>query len=500
MDLQSGTPLLVGIKGEKTSLGMIRQLKSLNPAGVLFLARNIKKPIQLSSLTQEITQRLGRKILFAIDHEGGNVVRFSGGLTAFPSAMAMGRMHDPKIAYAVGRQMGLELSALGINLNLAPVLDVASRSYNPGIGIRAWSADVKMVTKLGEWFIHGLQDHGVFACVKHFPGMGEARLDPHIHVPVIDASKKSLQKNHLPPFEAAIQARVCAVMTSHICYPGLDSQLTTFSRKIVSDLLRKKMGFTGLVISDDLSMGAIGKSCRSISEAAVQSFEAGHDLIIIASHEEKSQKEAAEALMKASQKNSALSDALHSSVLKVSALLNRKNPRGFSLQKPNLKVGTALAAKISQKTILFLRKGKIKFPLKPEERPLIVVFPKLSEIKTRFVFEGGPLNPQRFIKERLKKWGHFRLIESPIKSPPPKKILAEIKKAHRVLFFCFEAQRFGGQKKILQFINQTNPAETVVVLLRGPADLPLIDPNFTVIDPAGDRLCQINAALEVIFQ
>lgn len=490
------SPLIIGVDGVKADAALMSRLKRVNPAGILLLSRNIESARQVLSLTKGIVQGLGRPIIFAIDHEGGNVVRFSRDVTAFPSPAALGRLHSPKIAYAVGREMALELSALGINFNLAPVLDVAGVSYNPGIGIRSFGRDPVLVSKMGRSFIRGLQDHGVWACAKHFPGMGDAVLDPHIVIPEINASLKNLKRRHWPPFVKAIESDVAAIMTSHVRYPQLDSLLATFSPVIVNGFLRKELGFKGLVISDDLSMGAVASGRDSVSDAAVRSFCAGHDLLIIADRHERVWIRAADAIFEASRSESVLASNLDLSRKKVVAILNRKKLNGdFRESSPS----SELAARIGREALRVLNIGN-SFPLRPASSPALVIFPKLSEIKTRFAFEGGPQGPAAFVKSILKNWGSFRFMEAPVASCELKNLELEIRKANKILFFCFEARRFPGQKAVLDLINRLGARKTVTVLMRGSSDEPLIAHGAAVIDPAGDRLCQIHAALKEILQ
>ena len=165
-----------------------------------------------------------------MDHEGGWVLRFKRGVTPMPGNAALGRAGDPVLAYEPGRHMALELAALGIRLNLAPVLDVAVSSYNPGIGMRSFGPDARKVGELGASFVRGLEDHGVFACAKHFPGKGAARVDAHAQRPTITLSGKELSAVHLVPFRRAIATGVSCVMTSHVRYPALDkTAAATFS-------------------------------------------------------------------------------------------------------------------------------------------------------------------------------------------------------------------------------------------------------------------------------
>ncbi|NNN06714.1 MAG: beta-N-acetylhexosaminidase, partial [Elusimicrobia bacterium] len=276
-----GRLFMFGVYGFKPSRETVGLFKATGATGVLLLARNIDTPAQTRAYVEELEQRLGRPLLFAVDHEGGWVLRFKAGVTAFPGNAALGRARDPKLAYAVGRQMARELAPLGIRMNLAPVLDVATKAYNPGIGIRSFGADAKLTARLGAAFTRGLQDHGVSACAKHFPGKGAATVDAHVDLPTIRLPRAAFQKTHLAPFRAAAAAGVDAIMTSHVRFPAFDSVPATFSAKIVRDVLRGELGYDGLVVSDDLCMGAITKRWP-VAEATMKCLDAGHDVLMIA--------------------------------------------------------------------------------------------------------------------------------------------------------------------------------------------------------------------------
>ncbi|PIR18527.1 MAG: hypothetical protein COV48_07035, partial [Elusimicrobia bacterium CG11_big_fil_rev_8_21_14_0_20_64_6] len=167
-----GRLFMFGVYGLKPTRQTVSVFKSTGATGVLLLARNIETPAQTKAYITELEQRLGRPLLVAIDHEGGWVLRFKSGVTPFPGNAALGRARSPKLAYAVGRQMARELAPLGIRMNLAPVLDVAAKNYNPGIGIRSLGSDPASAGRLGAALIRGMQDNGISACAKHFPGKG----------------------------------------------------------------------------------------------------------------------------------------------------------------------------------------------------------------------------------------------------------------------------------------------------------------------------------------
>ncbi len=217
----------------------------------------------------------------AVDQEGGRVARLSF-TTPLPSARALETLPDENLVQ-IGRLLGQELYSLGFNLDFAPVLDVATRADNPVIGDRAISADPYVVAKLAPAFIYGLQSAGIAATGKHFPGHGDTRSDSHLTLPVVDHSLERLDSVELLPFRAAIQANVAMIMIGHLHYPALDPTPglpATLSQPIISDLLRKQLGYDGVIITDAMNMRAVTDGFES-GPAAVRALKAGVDIILM---------------------------------------------------------------------------------------------------------------------------------------------------------------------------------------------------------------------------
>jgi len=217
----------------------------------------------------------------AADFETGVGFRLRGA-TTFPRAMAFGAAADPRLAYAAGRVTAREARALGIHVNFAPVVDVNSNPRNPVINTRSFGEDPAVVARLGAAAVRGLQDGGMVATVKHFPGHGDTDVDSHLGIPLIAHPRERLDRIELPPFLAAIQAGAGAVMTSHVALPSLESdpdRPATLSRRVVTGLLREELGFNGLVYTDSMRMRAV-TDLLSPAAAAVAAIAAGHDVVV----------------------------------------------------------------------------------------------------------------------------------------------------------------------------------------------------------------------------
>jgi beta-N-acetylhexosaminidase len=263
-------------------------IKDYHLGGIILFKRNIVDPIQLARLCRDIQrvsmENSGLPLFLAIDQEGGRVARLREPFTQFPGNAAIVESPDPeKSALHFARTTAREMSLVGLNMNMAPVLDVAQPNMDAHLVGRPFSHDPLQVAALGKIVINTLQQGGIMAVAKHFPGLGKSDLDPHLHLPTIHATLEEMESMHLPPFAGAIEARVSAIMSSHAVYPALEPGIpATLSRRIMTDLLRERMRFDGLIISDDLEMGAISKE-RGLPRGAADAFEAGIDLLLICS-------------------------------------------------------------------------------------------------------------------------------------------------------------------------------------------------------------------------
>ncbi|MDD5657203.1 MAG: beta-N-acetylhexosaminidase [Elusimicrobia bacterium] len=489
MPLDPGFVFMFGIYGKRPNRETIRLLRQTGAASILLLARNIDDPRQLRALTRGLVQAVGRPLLFAVDHEGGWVLRFRGGLTAFPGNAALGRVADPALAYATGRQMALELAPLGIGMNLAPVLDVAGGRYNPGIGIRSFGSDPALVGRLGTQFVRGLQDHGVAACVKHFPGKGAATVDAHVSLPTIRLSRAEFFGTHLAPFAEAGRAGAAALMTSHMRCPALDARPASFSRRITHGLVRGRLKFRGAVISDDLCMGAVtGRG--PVPQAALDAFLAGHDIVMIA-HDPAAQREAVELFHAAGLPPARLSAA----AARIRPLLRfpRPGPRA------DARAGARLALRVARLAAGVARAGAVPVPLPRDGARALVLFPDFREVAARFTFEPGPLGPLTLVREAFRRAGGADFMTVPMERAPAAALRPALRRAERVIFFCFEAMRFAGQRAVLDLVNREAAGRAAACLLRGSCDLRLLDRNISAIDAHGYRLCQLQAACELLL-
>ncbi len=257
-------------------------LADLQPGGIILFRRNYTDPDTLQALCADIhTLTPEHPPLIALDHEGGRVHRLSPPFTHFPPALQIGQTGSPQLSHEVGLALGQELRSVGIDIDFAPVLDVYSNPDNTVIGDRAFGSDPQRVAEFGCALAAGLRAAGVLPCGKHFPGHGATVIDSHDDLPYDERNRQTLEELDLIPFQAAIAQEIELLMTAHVVYPALDPQQpASLSSIIMNDLLRKRLGFQGVIVSDDLEMGAIVRH-SSVAAAAVQALGAGADLLLV---------------------------------------------------------------------------------------------------------------------------------------------------------------------------------------------------------------------------
>ncbi|MCQ2410268.1 MAG: glycoside hydrolase family 3 protein [Elusimicrobiaceae bacterium] len=306
-------------------------------------------------------------LLISIDYEGGTVhTPITLGFDYLPTNMMFAAANDEESAAAIAYLAGLELKRVGIHINFSPVLDVNLTPRNPIIGVRSFGSDAPTVARMGASLIHGFQAAGILSVVKHFPGHGDTTQDSHYSVPVVKTSYKQMEQIHLKPFAKAISQGVDGIMTGHVLYPALDNKnIATFSKPILQDLLRDKMGFNGLLVTDSLDMKSATNYC-TIAGCAVRALESGEDMILLGRYikpvsvvsqitEEVKNKKLEDRVEQAARKIFAIKEKL--------GLLSSNQPA----VPPAYKAYQAELAKISDKAVTLVRNRKNLIPFTTTE-------------------------------------------------------------------------------------------------------------------------------------
>ena len=382
-----GQLLMIGFGGTSVNSHSAHWLRDRRVGGVALFSRNITDLKQTAQFTRELHQLMKGyvPIFLALDQEGGNVVRVKDGAMLLPGNMALGATRSPTLAYVAGQALAIDLKLLGFNMNLAPVLDVNSNPDNPVIGIRSYGERPELVGHLGAWYVRGQQEMGVVAVAKHFPGHGDTQSDSHFSMPQIDADLNRLSDLELWPFRRAFRAGLDAVMTAHIALPNVtgDPELpATLSNELLTDILRRRMGFEGVVITDGLEMQGIVKRYGS-GRAAVLAILAGADMPMVL-WTPKVKEEVYGALVQAVRSGEISQERLDTSVrriLKVKAergLFNRRLEKVDTVVERGNKnpIHDQVASRIAREAVTLVRNHGDLLPLRSVRyRKVLVVAP-----------------------------------------------------------------------------------------------------------------------------
>jgi beta-N-acetylhexosaminidase len=376
-----GQMFLYGFQGKSSSEDIQRLVKQYKPGGFILFTRNIESESQLVALNSDIKRfSAGLPSFIAIDQEGGKVLRIRSFGTVLPGNMNLGATRSTALSFLAGKLTAIDLEMLGFNMNLAPVLDVNSNARNEVIGVRSFGDDPEMVSILGAAYIRGIQSRRVSATAKHFPGHGHTSGDSHFEAPTLDRSEQLLYDVDLKPFFSAISDDVDAIMTAHIAVPSIDAsnKPATLSYKIITDLLRKKMGYNGLVITDDMEMRAVTGNA-GIGKATIEAILAGCDMITIV-WTDSAKQESYEALIAAVKKGVVSEQRVDESVKRIlSVKLKRKlfdQNKDPKIEQIREIVGNTLHQQIShliaQKSITLVKNYSNTIPVKTKGRFVVI--------------------------------------------------------------------------------------------------------------------------------
>ncbi len=331
MDLRDiGKLFLIGFHGTSFSPEVRELVENLNPSGVILFSRNIADPMQIATLNRDLQksalERTREGLFIGVDQEGGRVRRLQEPFTRFAPALQCASSEDPDDQIrSFARVTAREIRLVGFNLDFVPVLDVLGQKDNLDnsvIGDRSYGFDPSVVSRLGSIVEDTMRAAGVIPCGKHFPGHGGTSVDSHKDLPVDDRPLEVIRGRDLVPFMDAVNRRVEMLMTAHVLYPALDPVLpATLSPLIIDGLLRERMSYNGVVITDDLDMGAVAKHHPS-DECALKAFSAGADILLICNHPEKAFS-ARDRIFKAIQAGEVPEDRLRQSLQRIADLKGR---------------------------------------------------------------------------------------------------------------------------------------------------------------------------------
>ena len=417
-----------------------------------------------------------------------------------PGNMALGAIGEAELAYQQGMCTARELKALGVDLNLAPVVDVATNADNPGITIRSFGSDPQKVASLGVNFIKGTQACGIGAVAKHFPGKGAAGKDAHFDLPTVNSSRAEMEKIHLHPFWECVENKVQGVMSTHVIYPhlpGVERVPATFSPELIKGYLRQEMNFGGVVFSDDMEMGAITKFFP-FAEAVVNAVRAGHDMVLICSDYEK-QRTAFETLLSVCKADETLRNEMDASLSRIAMLRDCSHKIRHFKNTITECTAQSLAGQIAQGSIT-VKRGQAPIPVPMDEiKNIFAVVPDLGQLES--VEEGFEKGAKNFIHQTLRERFFDRLrteyVALNVSDDEIQTVREGAEKADLVLAFIFNARFQNGQRLLLETL-KTQPQKVIFILVRNPFDLEFLGEDLTTVITYGYRKIQIAAAISVL--
>lgn len=469
LDIKIGQMIMAGFPSKYYD-GNIEELIEAEKIGNFILfADNMGNKNEVMELTRSIQKKLEECIgisgIISTDQEGGMVTRVREGVTVFSSNMAFAAANEYKSTFKEGKIVGEELRSLGINMNIAPVMDVNCNPKNPVIGCRSYGDDPESVSKLGIELIKGLKEKGVIAVAKHFPGHGDTSMDSHLSLPVVNHDIKRLQEVELLPFKNAIAEGVDAIMSAHVLFPKVepDKVPATLSNKVLTGLLKNKMGFKGLIVTDCMEMKAIADFYGS-DKAAVKAIIAGADLICI-SHSKEVQKKCVKAIKAAVLNGQISEERIDQSVKKILQIKGKYNIDCNLERNSSSKDNKAFAEKISSKSITILK----------DNRNLIPIKGKVVSISTRAVALTGAedkIKTENSFCHRLNSVCKGHEFEIPMNPGDDliKGILEKCSEADRIVIGIYNASVNKNQIKLVEEISKVNP-NIILVSLRNPYDI-----------------------------
>ncbi|WP_338706498.1 beta-N-acetylhexosaminidase [Paenibacillus amylolyticus] len=322
LEQKVGQLLMCGFHSQHADEQITRLIRDYHVGGVIYFRRNVESVDQLTRLSAELQDMAAKAgalpLMISVDQEGGMVARIDQEvMTQVPGNMALGATGNAEYTLECAQILGRELKNIGIDMNLAPVVDVNNNPLNPVIGVRSYGEHAESVAAHGVAAITGYQSQGIAATAKHFPGHGDTAVDSHLGMVTVPHDRNRLEQMELLPFRKAIEAGVDAIMTAHVMFPSIEPEPipATLSHKVLTGLLREEMGFEGIIITDCLEMHAISKP-YGVAEAAVRAVEAGADLILV-SHTLQDQVAALEGIYEAVRTGRISEEVIHQAVERI---------------------------------------------------------------------------------------------------------------------------------------------------------------------------------------
>lgn len=468
LEQKVGQVFMFGFQGQSAE-DAAYAVRDLKAGGIIYFARNLSDVRTTSALSRSLQDMAAGScaapLLIAADQEGGLVSRLTRGLPGMPGPMALAATGDPGLAERVSRAIGTQLRAAGVNVDLAPVLDVNDNPANPVIGVRSFASDPSVVAEFGRAAVRGLLASGVGPVGKHFPGHGNTAVDSHLDLPVLSQTMDRLDRVELAPFRAAISEGLPAIMTAHIVFRAIDpDNPATMSAPVLQGLLRHRMGFAGAIMTDCMEMQAVARG-PGVAKASVRAFKAGADLVLI-SHTRELQVEAFNALLEAVRSGEVSEKRLNESVERVLSLKSRlgvPNPLDpGDADTPDMR---ALSRDAHRRSVTVLRSEPELLPLRRQQGSVAIVAATLEpSVHAGVVTTAAGATAAAALSEALRARGVSARVV-----PAAQAVTTEAKTGRATIVVTQNAWKDAGQAGAARKLIEAAP-RAVVVAVRDPYD------------------------------
>jgi len=489
-----GQMLVVGFHGYEPPPHILEWLREGRVGGVILFARNIDTPEQVAELTKALHEAAKRPILVAIDQEGGVVARLRGGFTESPGAMALGAADDTLLTEEVSAVLAAEMRALGVNWNLAPAIDLTHNIHNPSVGVRSLGSDPEHVKRHALAQVRGFQGAGVAATAKHFPGKANTPVDPHVELPVIEGPLEDMWDTDLVPFRAVCGAGIASVMITHVQFKALEPVYpSTLSPAIIQGLLRRDIGYRGLVTTDCMEMKAVTDTYGP-GESAVLAAKAGANVVLF-SHTLEHQEAAYDGLLEAARSGRLPMEQVDYSVDRINetkrCFAGLKRPLLTVIRSPSHLETMDRAARAG---MVLLRETPGILPIGPEVKVALIEF--ASHLEPEALEQGGETMFAAKLRPRL----HQLEVVSMDPSAPTEEQLERAERLAKEEDTMILATRNAHLNptqldSARRLLDRREPC--VLVCLRNPYDAGVLNTDSVVLT-LGDAVPSLDAAVDAL--
>lgn len=486
MAASGGARLMVGFPGRRVDEAFRAHLLETEARSVILFGRNVQDANQVRDLVAEIRGLVPWPLLIAVDQEGGAVNRIEQGAFVSPGARALGALPANlagRLARQVGQAIGWDLSRMGIDLNLAPVVDLFHEQSRTGLELRSFGSDPDLVVRLAGAFLAGQRDGGIAGCIKHYPGLGVAAADPHGELPRIPEEREPEFEEGREVFHRLIEGIApAALMTTHLVTPGRGGEWITGSRREVHDRLRGAWGFAGLILADCLEMGGAALCRGGTVKAVVDAARAGHDLLPVC-HTRGLQREAARALDAALRHGDLDAQEHAASVARIEALASSHRP---GVPAPD---GEALSRRIARAALRVVADPAHLLPLAPGSRLAVI---RVGQVSASEGLEETPGDkaPTAFFRRWREMAGRGAtdvLLPPRAGGEDIERCLAGVMESDHVLFCPRNAAEDRSQRELLRRLGRAVPGRLLVCAMRDDRDLALAPPSVAQLLTHGER-------------